>query len=80
MPGGIEQGSLIWFDEWKNYGFIKRDAGGDIFVHESQIRLIPWHMRTPGKRVEYLVAPNPRSRGTLMASEVKLATELGPKF
>ena len=73
-PGGIEQGALIWFDEWKNYGFIERDAGGDIFVHESQISLIPWHLRIPGKRVEYRAAPNPQSRGKLMASEVKLAT------
>ena len=73
-PGGIEQGELIWFDEWKNYGFIERDAGGDIFVHESQISLIPWHLRTPAKRVEYRVVHNPRSRGKLMASAVKLAT------
>ena len=73
-PEGTEQGELIWFDEWKNYGFIERDAGGDIFVHATEINLIPWHLRTPGKRVEYRVESNPRSRGKLMASKVKLVT------
>ena len=71
-PGSIERGRLIWFDAWKNYGFIESDSGGDIFVHESEIGLIPWHLRIPMKRVQYRLASNPKSPGTLMASEVTL--------
>lgn len=70
--GKYENGLLRWFDGWKNYGFIERDSGGDIFVHESQIRAIPWHLRTPGKRVRFQVTPNPKSREMNMASDVKL--------
>ncbi|MYC97497.1 MAG: hypothetical protein F4X14_21300 [Caldilineaceae bacterium SB0661_bin_32] len=71
-PRGSERGQIIWFDEWKNYGFIERDSGGDIFVHESQINSIPWHLRLPGKRVQYEVVSNPKSPTMLMASKVKL--------
>ncbi len=72
--GAVESGRIIWFDELKNYGFIDRDIGGDIFVHESEISRIPWHLRNANKRVQYQVLPNPKSPGMLMASEVCLET------
>ncbi len=71
-PGDAETGRIIWFDGQRCYGFIERDNGGDIFVHESEIIPIPWHLRDPGKRVRYQVVPNPKSPGMLMASGVTL--------
>jgi len=68
----IERGRIIWFDDWKNYGFIERDSGGDLFVHLSQIGAIPWHLRIPGKRVRYKVVQNPKAPNMLMASDVEL--------
>lgn len=71
-PGEVETGGIKWFDGQRRYGFIERDNGDDIFVHESEIILIPWHLRDPGKRVRYKVVPNPKSPGMLMASGVAL--------
>ena len=74
-PGEAETGEIIWFDALRGYGFINRHDDGDIFVHESQITRIPWHLRTPGKTVLYQVVPNPKSPGMLMASDVTLKTQ-----
>ena len=70
--GDIETGEIRWFDGLHSYGFIGRDNGDDIFVHESEITPIPWHLRRPGKRVRYQVIPNPKSPGMLMAGGVTL--------
>ena len=69
---GDEQGLIIWYDEVRNYGFIKRDAGGDIFVHQSEIDAIPWHLRIADTVVRYKAVDNPKCPGLLMASKVEL--------
>ena len=74
LPGGAERGRIIWYDEGKNFGFIERDTGGDIFVHQSEISAIPWHLRIADSRVQYQVVENPRSAGMLMATRVSLET------
>ena len=71
---GTESGRIIWFDGWKNYGLIERDVGGDIFVHESEVSAIPWHLRNADKRVQYKIVTNPKASGMLMASDVHLET------
>lgn len=69
---GVECGRIIWFDELKNYGFIERDAGGSIFVHESEVGAIPWHLRIADIRVRFTVVDDPRSRGMQKAVKVEL--------
>lgn len=33
----MEKGSVKWFNPQKNYGFIEREDGTDVFVHASEI-------------------------------------------
>ena len=33
----MEQGTIKWFNRTKDFGFIEREAGDDLFVHKSQI-------------------------------------------
>ncbi len=51
-----EQGTVKWFNASKGYGFIERDAGGDIFVHFSAISGDGYRNLEEGQRVEFTVA------------------------
>ena len=51
-----EQGTVKWFNGSKGYGFIERDAGGDIFVHYSAIQADGYRTLDEGQRVEFTVA------------------------
>jgi len=59
--GTTESGTIRWYDDWKGFGFIERDAGGDIFVHHSGISEVPWHLRHEGTHVSYTVTQGPSS-------------------
>ena len=50
-----ETGTVKWFNEKKGYGFITRDAGGDIFVHFSAIQSEGYKTLAEGERVEFTV-------------------------
>ncbi len=54
-----------WFDQFKNYGFIVRPSGADLFVHYSEIRAPDSMNPDPdclyeGQRVSYRVVHLPR--------------------
>jgi CspA family cold shock protein len=55
VVGNCETGELRWFDDVKGYGFIDRDAGGDIFVHATGLADVPWNKREPGTKVEFTI-------------------------
>ena len=50
-----EQGTVKWFNGSKGYGFIERDAGGDIFVHFNSIIGEGFKNLDEGQRVEFTV-------------------------
>lgn len=50
-----ETGTVKWFNEQKGYGFISRDAGGDVFVHYSAIDQEGFRNLVEGERVEFKV-------------------------
>ena len=72
IVGHRESGSIVWYNDSKYFGFIGRDAGGSLFVHEGEMSSIPWHMRSANTEVQYTVAKNNRRPGELMASNVQL--------
>ena len=52
----VESGRILWYDDWRNYGFIARNiGGGDIFVHQSELSEVPWHLRVRGTQVRFTV-------------------------
>jgi CspA family cold shock protein len=50
-----ESGIVKWFNEAKGYGFIKRENGGDVFVHYSAIKGGGFRSLREGERVEFQV-------------------------
>jgi CspA family cold shock protein len=50
-----EKGTVKWFNGAKGYGFLERDAGGDIFVHYSAIQAEGFRSLKEGQRVEFVV-------------------------
>ena len=71
-PGDIERGRILFFDDVRQYGFIRKDRGDNIFVHESDIAAIPYHLRVRDMEVEYTVAGDARHPGRLKATNVHL--------
>ena len=64
-----ETGVVKWFNAEKGYGFISRKAGGDVFVHYSEIRSSGFRTLEEGQEVEFTVAQSPKG---LQAQEVEL--------
>ena len=50
-----EQGTVKWFNGSKGFGFIERDAGGDVFVHFNSIVAEGFKNLNEGERVEFIV-------------------------
>ncbi len=50
-----ETGTVKWFNASKGYGFIERDAGGDVFVHFSAIQGGGYRSLEEGERVTFTV-------------------------
>lgn len=51
-----ETGTVKWFNDGKGYGFITRDAGGDVFVHFSEVQGDGFRSLAEGQKVEFEVA------------------------
>ena len=68
MPQRVT-GSVKWFNAVKGYGFLARDDGGEVFVHQSALNGNGTHALDEGQRVEFIVA---ESQKGLQAQEVVL--------
>ena len=78
-PDTEGRGRIRFFDNVRKYGFIGASNGFDVFVHESEMLAVPYHLRVEGVEVTFRVARNPRSPSQLMAREVKLIPREGLK-
>ncbi|MBN1889430.1 MAG: cold-shock protein [Thermoflexales bacterium] len=53
-------GTVKWFNPSKGYGFIERDGGDDVFVHQSAIKAEGYRTLQEGQRVEFEVENGPK--------------------
>ena len=74
--GTKEQGTVKWFSADKGYGFIKRTAGEDVFVHSSAIEGEGDRSLEDGVAVEFEVVEGPK--GLQAANVVRL--KAGPEI
>ena len=66
----MEQGTVKWFNNAKGYGFITRDSGGEVFVHQSAIQSSGFRSLEEGQRVQFNVTKGPKG---LQAENVQSA-------
>lgn len=57
-------GKVKWFDTDKGFGFLSRDDGGEVFVHQSALPSGVTALK-PGSRVEFGVAEGRRGEQAL---------------
>ena len=49
----MAKGKVKWFNENKGYGFIKREAGADVYVHFTAVRGEGFRTLEPGQEVVF---------------------------
>jgi len=79
-PVQIVQGTVKWFNNAKEYGFLGRDDGGsDVFVHYSGIIGTGYRTLNEGDRVEFEIGSG--TKGPQAANEWRLDGGLeGPRI
>jgi CspA family cold shock protein len=60
----VPTGKVKFFDEDKGFGFLARDDGGEVFVHQSALPAGVTSLK-PGSRVEFGVAEGKRGEQAL---------------
>ena len=64
------QGSVKWFNDQKGFGFITRDDGVDVFVHQTEIVQDGFRTLEEGQQVEFEVTAGPKGPKALKVSKV----------
>ena len=57
-------GKVKWYDTDKGFGFLSRDDGGDVFVHQSALPAVVPALK-PGSRVEFGIVDGKRGEQAL---------------
>ena len=53
-------GTVKWFNNSKGYGFIARDDGNDVFVHQTAIEGEGFRSLEEGQKVRFEVTKGPK--------------------
>jgi len=54
------RGKVKWFNEYKGYGFLEKEEGGDVFVHYSEIEGQGFRTLVEGEEVTFEVEETPK--------------------
>ena len=65
------QGRVKWFNESKGFGFISRESGEDVFVHQTAIAGEGFRSLREGDLVEFEIVQD--QKGSRAANVVKLS-------
>ncbi len=71
-----EVGTVKWFDAEKNFGFVCRENGPDVFIHGSAIAGTSYRKVQEGDAVEFEVEESPKGlRAVNVVSHVQEAND-----
>jgi len=56
----MEKGTVKWFNPDRNYGFIERETGTDVFVHGSEV--VGERLLKEGDRVSFKIEEGDRGQ------------------
>ena len=62
-----ESGSVRWFSDSRDYGFISREGADDVFVHYSASQMEGFRILDEGQRVEFSVEQGLQGRQAVRA-------------
>ena len=66
-----EEGTVKWFDDRKNYGFIEREVGEDLFVHFSNIEGEGFKTLKQGEKVSFEVEETERGLQAVKVQKIE---------
>ena len=58
--GMATRGKVKWFDEYRGYGFLEKEDGGNVFVHYSEIEVQGFKTLIEGEEVTFEVEETPK--------------------
>jgi CspA family cold shock protein len=61
----MSTGVVKWFNSQRGFGFITEEAGGDVFVHRSNVLDGDPHTLEDGQPVEFQIGEGPRGAEAL---------------
>ncbi len=76
----MEQGVVKWFNNAKGFGFIKPDAGGDVFVHYKAIEGEGYRKLKGGEIVEYEAHDGPKGMQATVVRRLNVPEEVDLPF
>lgn len=56
----MPQGTVKWFSDSKGFGFIAPEAGDDLFVHHTDIRMEGFRTLAEGDQVAFEIVDGPK--------------------
>ena len=66
----MTQGTVKWFNDSKGFGFITSEAGGDLFVHHSDIVSDGYRSLQEGAKVQFDVVEGEKGPRASKVSQI----------